>query len=553
MWAPDLLHWALAGFLLLGILGVLWCARRTELRQYGRKASIQAQALERKLDALRRVEERHRSFVEQAPVGIFQTRPSGRFLSANQKLAKLLGYASAEDLMAEVSDIGNQLYVDPKERSEVYRLVLSQGMVKNHEVRLWRRDGEMVWLSLSLRAVNDENGAIDHVEGFAVDVTDRRRAEDAQAASERQHRQYLRWMRDILYCLDPEGRIVYVNHAVTHYGYAMERLLGSDVLELARPEDRIRLRRSLAERRTGERRTSGVEFMLHPGPGWDRETPAPVMLLEAEGMYETDAGGGLRYLGTIGMARDISRRKLAEEQLTQSLEAKELLLQELRHRVKNNLQVILSLISLTCARASTPEAVQLCRDIEGYIRCIAAMHTLLSRAPAGDHVDLADMVREVYASSAGLFPTAPVTPSFDMENVPLHLDKALPCGMLLNELFTNIFKHAFPNGRPGRVRVGLALLPDGRARLEVADDGVGSDQAQQCGLGLGMGLIRSLAAQLGAELAQDCTSGFRTWLVFSPFGAQDRLQGVVAPRRAAGQPAPQDVSESPADAQHRLM
>lgn len=547
IWTPDLLHWTLAVGLGTALAGMLWLARRSGCRSSSRAMQRQAQALERKVEALRRVEERYLGFIEQAPLGIFRTRPSGRFLSANGKLANILGYASAGELMEEVADIGRQLYVDPGERAEAFRRVVAEGIVRNHEVRLRRRDGETVRLSLSLRAVCDEAGGIDHVEGFAVNVTDRSRAEEALAGSERMHRQMLRWMRDILYRLDPGGRIVYVSHAVTRYGYAAESLLGRDVLELVGPADREGMRRKLAERRTGKRRTAGVEFLLRPGPGWDGpEDALPVMLLEAEGVYETDPDGALRFLGSIGMARDITRRKQAEERLGQSLAAKELLLRELQHRVKNNLQVMQSLISLAESRAATPEAARACREILGYARCMAVMHGLLSRSPAGDRVNLADMVRDVYAASAGLFAPAGIVPAFDLEDVSLHLDKALPCGMLLNELFTNTFKHAFPDGRPGRVRVGLALLPDGRAELEVADDGVGfGDQVRQCGLGLGMGLIRSLAGQLGADLVLSGEVGTHAALAFHPLAGRDRLAG-NGPAREAPAGTPPQAGPEPA-------
>lgn len=534
IWRPDLLHWTLAGALALGAFAVLWCARLTGVRSADRAFRARAQALERKVEALRRVEERYRGFVEQAPVGIFRTRPSGSFLSANEKMAKLLGYPTIGEMLEQVSDIGRQHYADPGVRAEMYRRVLAEGMLRNHEVRLRRRDGATVWLSLSLRAVRDETGGIDHVEGFAVNVTDRKRAEEALAGSERMYRQMLRWMRDILYRLDPEGRIVFVSHAVTRYGYVVEELLGRDISELVGPEDRERLRRCLAERRTGERRTSGVEFLLEPGPGLAGPgNPPPVMFLEAEGIYETDPVGALRFLGSIGMARDITRRKLAEEQLTRSLEIKELLLRELQHRVKNNLQVMQSLISLSMARVSTPEAAEVCRQINGYVRCMAAMHTLLSRAQEGDQVNLADMVRDIYSATAGLFATNGIVPCFALEDVSLHLDKALPCGMLLNELFTNSFKHAFPDGRPGSIGVELTRLADGRVRIVVSDSGTGiCGNGQKCGLGLGMGLIRSLAAQLGAELDLDSEAGARAQLVFTPAAAHDRLRGLAGPGRA---------------------
>lgn len=521
---------ALAGLagMALGLAGgVLWRARRTVPSPATQEAAAETDRLRRTLYVLRRIEEHYNSLVDNAPAGIFRTRPAGSVLFANPKMAQILGYSSPKELMAEVTDIGRQLYVDHTERTELYRRVMADNMVKNFEARFRRRDGEEVWLSLSLRAVCDDTGALHHVEGFAVNVTERRRAQEALAASEHMFRQMLRWMRDILYRLDPAGRIVFISQGVARFGYAPGDLYGRDILDLVHPDDRARCRNRINESRTGERRTSGLEFRLLPNPGNpDPENDeAPVLLLEAEGVYETDAAGSLRFLGSIGLARDITRRRRAEERLAHSLRAKRLLLGELQHRVKNNLQVILSLIELNRGRARTPEAQAVCREIEGYVRCMAVMHVMLSQREPGEQVSLGDMAREIFAAAAGLFGQGRITPRFALEDVSLHMDKALPCGMLLNELFINAFKHAFPGERPGSLDVEMEKLEDGRVRLLVADDGVGFPGGSLPGAGNGMGLrlIHSLAAQIKADLRLSGEAGVRAQLVFAPNPPRDRL------------------------------
>jgi len=256
------------------------------------------------------------------------------------------------------------------------------------------------------------------------------------------------------------------------------------------------------------------------------------MLLEAEGIYETDQTGTPVFLGTVGMAREISRRKRAEEQLLLSLETKELLLRELQHRVKNNLQVVLSLISLNRTRVKTPEAIKVCREIEGYISCMSSTHALLSHSKTGDQVNLGDMARLVFAAAAGLFGQQNVTPHFDLEDTFLHIDKALPCGMLLNEMFTNTFKHAFPDNQPGQVNIELRHLPDGRVKLMVSDNGVGaSDDAPKFGDTIGMGLIHHLAAQLDAELQMSMEFGTQVQLIFTPAVSQQQLKNRITPEK----------------------
>lgn len=519
-----------AALALTGLAGAaLGRGRRAAQGSAAQEATAEADRLQRTVHILRRIEEHYNSLVDNAPVGIFRTTPAGRFLFANPKLAKILGYSSPRELVEEVTDVGRQLYADPAERSELFRRVMAETMVRNFEARLRRRDGEEVWLSLNLRAVRDDTGALHHVEGFAVNVTERKRAREALAASEHMSRQMLRWMRDILYRLDPAGRIVFISHGVGRFGYASEDLLGQDILDLVHPDDRAICINRVNERRTGERRTRGLEFRLLRKPGSpDQENgDFPIVLLEAEGVYETDAVGSLRFLGTIGLARDITRRRRAEERLAHSLRTKRLLLNELRHRVKNNLQVILSLIELNRGRAGAPEAQAVCREIEGYVRCMAVMHALLSQREPGEQISLGDMAKDIFAAAAGLFGQGQITPRFALGDVSLHMDKALPCGMLLNELFTNAFKHAFPEGRQGTLAVEMENLEDGRVRLLVADDGVGfsgkSLPGNGSGNGMGLRLIHSLAVQIKADLSLSGEAGVQARLVFAPVPSRDRL------------------------------
>lgn len=485
---------------------------------------------EMNIEALRRLEEYYHSFCDNAPVGIFHTNPEGLFLYANAKMAKLFGYASPRDLMDQVQDIGSQLYVNSSERASFYRRIVVEGIVKNVELRFMRLDGEVIWLAISLRVVPETCGGVHHLEGFAVNVTDRKRVEEAQVSSERMLRQMLVWMRDIVYRLDPEGRILFINPAVTRYGFSEEELLGRPILDLVHPDDRERCHRNIVERRTGERRTEGVEFKLACKEPADYGNSPPIMLLEAEGVYEIDSSNSLKFLGTSGRARDITRNKLADAELKHTLETKDLLLRELQHRVKNNNQIILSLISLSRDRVKSSEAATVCREIQGYVSCMAAMHSLLSRATTGDMLNLDDMVKDVFASADTLFGKRKITANFDLENVALHMDRALPCGMIMNELFTNIFKHAFPDDSPGQVRVKLTRLYGDRVMIIVADDGVGFCRQPRTDDGsMGMNLIHLLANQLDAELSLSGDSGVRIKLIFDVAVSSHQLRGRLVP------------------------
>jgi two-component system, NtrC family, C4-dicarboxylate transport sensor histidine kinase DctB len=143
----------------------------------------QARAQERAAEA------RYRSIFENAIEGIFQRSPEGWYLAANPSYARMLGYDSARDLMTSVTNIRDQLYVDPRQHDELVAHLKECGSVEGFEVQLYRRDRRAIWTSISMRAVCDGDGGVLYYEGTSEDVTKRRQAEEALRESERKYRQ----------------------------------------------------------------------------------------------------------------------------------------------------------------------------------------------------------------------------------------------------------------------------------------------------------------------------------------------------------------------------
>jgi PAS domain S-box-containing protein len=128
-------------------------------------------------EALRQAERNYRGIIENAAEGIFQTTPEGAYLSVNPALARIYGYDSPEELKASVTDIGRQIYAEPKRRAEFKRLMEEQGVVERFEYQVCRKDGARIWLSENARAVRDGSGRILYYEGTVEDITDRKRVE----------------------------------------------------------------------------------------------------------------------------------------------------------------------------------------------------------------------------------------------------------------------------------------------------------------------------------------------------------------------------------------
>ncbi|MCL1470949.1 adenylate/guanylate cyclase domain-containing protein [Argonema antarcticum] len=145
-------------------------------------------ARKRAEEALRQAEEKYRSIFENATEGIFQTSPDGRYLSANLAQARIYGYDSQEELIANVTNLEKQVYVDPNRRKFFVEMLANNGALSNFESQVYRKDGSIIWVSENSRAVCDAQGNLCYYEGIVTDITRRKLAEDALRESERQLR-----------------------------------------------------------------------------------------------------------------------------------------------------------------------------------------------------------------------------------------------------------------------------------------------------------------------------------------------------------------------------
>ncbi len=134
---------------------------------------------------IRQAEEKYRSIFENAIEGIYQTTQEGQFITANGAMATMLGYDSPEELMATVTDIAGQLYVNPEERTKLIQMIEEYGQIKSFETRFYRKDGRIIWVSINIRAVRDKKGELLNYDGIAEDISERKLAERRQALTGR--------------------------------------------------------------------------------------------------------------------------------------------------------------------------------------------------------------------------------------------------------------------------------------------------------------------------------------------------------------------------------
>jgi two-component sensor histidine kinase len=206
-------------------------------------------------------------------------------------------------------------------------------------------------------------------------------------------------------------------------------------------------------------------------------------------------------------------RKRMEEQLQASLREKEALLKEIHHRVKNNLQVVSSLLALQADSVTDPQVCQMFRDSRSRIRAMGLIHERLYHAGDLTSINAAEYVRDLVAQLYSIYanPARVIGSHVRVDDIILGIDTAIPCGLLLTELVSNALKHAFPPdwAREGSVHVELCAAEAGLLTLVVSDDGVGlpPDLDLRYASSLGLQLVDLLAGQVNGIVELDRSSG----------------------------------------------
>jgi|CXWL01.1.fsa_nt_gi PAS domain S-box-containing protein len=379
------------------------------------------------------------------------------------------------------------------------------------EFRLRTRLGDWKWI-LSMGRIVERTGDGRPVRmlGTHTDITDLKRAEAAVAASEVRYRRLFESAKDGILILDAgSGMVVDVNpFLIELLGFSREAFLDKAIWDLGFFRDIVANQDGFAELQNQEYiRYEDKPLETADGRRIDVEFISNVYLVGDRKVIQCNV-------------RDITARRRAEVALRASLHEKEALLKEVHHRVKNNLQVITSLLRLETSRAAEPSTKMVLTDMQGRIRSMALLHETLYRTGNFARIDLASYLRQLATQLFRMQNTeaSHVHLVMDLENVRVDIDQAIPCGLIVNELMTNCLKHAFADGRSGDVRLGLFLEADGAVRLSVSDTGSGlpTDFEARRGRSLGLQLVSDLIRQLAGALRIEPGPGAAFTVVFAP-------------------------------------
>jgi PAS domain S-box-containing protein len=346
--------------------------------------------------------------------------------------------------------------------------------------------------------------------------------------TEHQYLNLLQAIPDVVYTLDGKGRFIYLNDAVRNLGYEPAKLIGRHFSEIIHPGDVDRVSRAEAtkalagivtgdesapklfdERRSGKRMTRNLEVRLRLGEAIEGYRDASINSygeINCSG-YPLPEFEGLE-LGTIGIIRDITIRRERDRALETALASKEILLKEIHHRVKNNLQVVSSLLNIHEAGIVDDVARQVFVKCQTNIQTMAMVHEVLYRSLDFEGVEMQPYFERLveYLSSVYEGDFRGISSEVEAGSISLDLDGAIPVALVVNELVSNCLKHAFPADSRGRVLVSLREDDDSFV-LAVEDDGIGIPEEgdasrERAEPGIGAELVQALVGQLRGNLVR---------------------------------------------------
>ncbi|MCA1456026.1 PAS domain S-box protein [Bradyrhizobium sp. BRP22] len=525
-------------------------------------ADAAREAAVRALAEQRLAEESYRKLFETSIDGIYVTTPGGALLNANPALARMMGYATPQDLINGIDDVASNVYVDPAARTEYRRLMDRDSMVRDYEYQVRSRSGAVLWLSDSASAVRDERGEVIRYEGTVRDITDQKRAEDAIAEGRRLLQMVIDTVPAVINVKDRNLRYVLMNRYMAGiFGIEPDEALGQTTAELMARYGAAKTDENDKRVLSGRRELGFYEEEYKDAAGNMRQwlvNKLPIL----------DSNGEIENIVTVAL--DIGERKRSEHEMRKARDAAEAALRNLRetqnslieaeklaalgrlvagvaHEVNNPVG-----ISLTVASALERKAATFAAQVErGELRRSSLNDFLATTSDASSQLvanlnraaELIQSFKQVAAdrnySDQRTFDLGDLTeqvvmslrPGLRKHNLTLNVDCQPnlimnsypgPYGQVLTNLFLNSVAHAFPDGKPGIV--DIQVRSSGRDNVEVifSDNGCGmsldvrrrafdpffTTRRDQGGTGLGLHIVYSIVTtRLGGRLDLDSEPG----------------------------------------------
>ncbi|HXB03048.1 MAG TPA: PAS domain S-box protein [Opitutaceae bacterium] len=503
--------------------------------------------------ALKQAEAKYRAIFENAREGILQTKPDGQIITANPAMARILGFESADELIHAAPNM-RSFYVDEKKRTELQRLLQEHGAVVDDEVQWRRRDGNLIWVSVDIQVVRDEQGS-PHYEGTVRDITKLKHAEAALQESEERYRLLFESNPLPILLFDSETlRFLAVNESfVHHYGYSREEFLAMTIKDLYLPEDIPALLKCVEE----------AGATLNKASEW-RHRRKDGTIIQVETISSPLVFGGRKT--RLVLANDITEKKMLEEKFlhAQRLESIGMLAAGLAHDLNNVLAPIMLGVPMLRLGTSNPRDLRILNSLEqnasrgaGLVKQILGFaHSTTGeiRPTQVSHLlqDIINVIEETFpkfitlqdeiASDLWLVQGNPIRIHQVLLNLCVNARDAMPEGGTLriaafNRRLDREQASALPGARHGAWLVievsdtGTGIPPDVLARIW---DPFFTTKGAEKGTGLGLSTVRGIVASHRGFVTVDTQPNRgTTFRVYLPATDEKSADLITAPAIAA--------------------
>ncbi|MFB6347171.1 MAG: PAS domain S-box protein [bacterium] len=441
-------------------------------------------------------EDRYRTLFEKARVGIAEVSLDEEWLRVNERLPEMLGYTEEE--FHEIAECGEINHPDElsRDRRNVEKLV--NGEIDHFSVqkRYLQKNGEYLWTRLTVGLVEPEDGSDPYMVSIIEDISERKRLR-------REREAFFDVSLDMFAIADSDGHFLNVNQAFEDkFGYSEKELKSRSLQEFVHSEDR-------------ERTQDMIDRLQQEDD-----------VLDFDNRFQTSEGD-YRWLNwrvtavddlVFAAARDVTDRHRREQQLENTLREKKVLLGEIHHRVKNNLQVVNSILNMKKRDLTDTELVAELDSCINRIKSMALIHEKLYQSEGLDLVDLSQYLRDLGEHLLDLHgqENKNSTVNYNLDSQPIVLDKAIPCGLILNELLSNAIDYAYDNGQSGTIDVTFRR-ENSEGVITVEDNGKDLPEAvtKDFTSNFGLMLVKTLTEyELGGTLNIETGDGTRVELKF---------------------------------------
>ncbi|MEG4531291.1 PAS domain S-box protein [Microcoleus sp. D2_18a_D3] len=426
---------------------------------------------------------------------------------------------SCADLYANGRFFADSLHPEDRKRviANLTRQIESEDEI---EYRIVRPDGKIRWIRDRAFPIRNQSGKVYRIVGIAVDITARKHAEKTIRESEERFRQLAENIQDSVWLMSAEFTdLLYLSPAYEQiWGRSREELYADPLkmMEWVHPEDKHLLEEAMGRVLQGESTNTEYRIFLPDGTiRWVCDRAFPIY----------DESGKIYRIA--GICEDISDRKLTEARIQAALREKEVLIKEIHHRVKNNMQVISSLLQLQAQYIEDEPTLALFEESQTRIHSMALIHEQLYQSEHLDRIALPPYVENLVANLYQSFGCGNTAIQFNLNLDPIYLniETAIPCGLIINEVVSNSLKYAFTQSAKGEINIEFNELTSQELQLIIQDNGSGFppgfdvENAET----LGLRLVRMLSSQLDASIAIDSQCGTCYTLIFKELNYRRRI------------------------------